>query len=481
MNGVKIVIPSDAAFWHVVESALKELCDTISFLECQPLVEATKELVFNAIEHAYKDEVGPIEIEIKLFDNAIGVDVGDKGEPFDERLLKAVPLDPSKGLNRVTNLVDELRYFNLGLKGKKFSILKYAPHQLKLKEDIPFYSDIHIDLDETDKEALAQKVVVRPFREDDEVWIPKLIYKNYGYTYFKDTFYYPEKILQMERSGKIFSVVAQIDEKIVGHFAMVRLPKSNIAEIGIAVVDPAYKGLGIMKKMFHLLLQKAKKLGLSALYGEAITFHPYSQRANARFGFCTTALMLGDVHQMVRLKGHRYPFKQKRGAVALEYKILKPFTKKIALPNRYRHWIERTYQICHMRYLPKKLGHFNTTKIFHEYNATFNIATIVIEGVGKDFESRFHIEYEQLIAKHPDMVYADINLEEVSHIDHAVEVLRKFGFFYCGVAFLRRHEKDYLRMQCEVSENVEEQEIRCYSDFCKQLHAFILKDKSKKI
>jgi hypothetical protein len=259
---------------------------------------------------------------------------------------------------------------------------------------------------------------------------------------------------------------------------MVRVPKSNIAEIGIAVVDPAFKGMGIMKEMFHLLIKKAKELGLSALFGEAITFHPYSQRANARFGFCTTALMLGDVHQMVRLKDHKYPFKEKRGAVALEYKILQPKTKKIALPKRYRKWVERTYNLCHMPYIAKTQTSFTKDKIYEEFNRSFNIATLVIDGASQNFKKKFQKHFEKAIAKHPDMIYADINLEEVGNIDHVVETLRSFDFFYCGVAFLRRFDKDYLRMQFEASENIEEQEIRCYSDMCKQLHRFILEDKA---
>lgn len=483
MNGVKIVTPSDLAFWKVVEGALQNIFALVDFpkKEASELKEALKELFENAVIHAYKDEKGEIEVIIELYDNAIFASVKDKGEPFDERLFKAVPLDlqeRDQGFNKILRLVDDFKYFNLGLDGKKFSIAKYVPDRLKLKENVAFYSDIYPDLDESAKAHLKEKIVVRTFKEGDEVWIPKLIYRNYGYTYFKETFYYPQKILELEKSGKILSIVAEVDGKIVGHFAMVRVPKSNIAEIGIAVVDPAFKGLGIMKEMFHLLIKKAKELQLSALFGEAITFHPYSQRANARFGFCTTALMLGDVHQMVRLKGHKYPFKQKRGAVALEYKILRPRPKKIALPKRYSKWVERTYRLCHMPFLKKEHKHFGKDKIYQEFNHAFNIATLVIDDASKNFETAFQKHFEKAIAKHPDMIYADINLEDVGMIDHVVKVLRRFDFFYCGIAFLRRFEKDYLRMQFEAGENIEEQEIRCYSDTCKALHRFILEDKA---
>ncbi|MRJ02789.1 MAG: GNAT family N-acetyltransferase [Epsilonproteobacteria bacterium] len=483
MNRVEFLLPSRREFWPVAQKGLEALYQLLNFPEKEgrELSEAVEELFVNAVVHGYRDEVGEVKIEVEIFDNAIAVGVEDRGEPFDERLFRAVPLDPEKrgkGFNRIYNLVDNFNYANLGLQGKRFTVVKYAPFRLRLQEEVPFYSDIGEDREEVDRRELAEKLVVRPFKPGDEVWIPKLIYRNYGYTYFKDTFYYPQKIRELEERGEILSIVAEIEGKIVGHFAMVRLPRSNIAEIGVAVVDPQFKGLGIMKRMFHLLIKEAKGLELSAIFGEAVTFHPYSQRANARFGLYTTALMLGDLHQMVQLKDHPYPFREKRGAVAVEYKILRPFVKRIAIPERYRRWVERSYNLLGVRYRERRKRAEGSTKISHELNRTFNIATLVIDGAGEDFERHLKREFDSLVAKHPDMIYADINLEMVEDIDRVVEILRSFDFFYCGIAFLRRFEWDYLKMQFELSENIEEQDIRCYTDLCRELHRFILEDKA---
>ncbi|BCD62878.1 hypothetical protein NitYY0826_C1764 [Nitratiruptor sp. YY08-26] len=475
---------NDIEFFKPVRSFLAELCAIVSFpqKETNDLIEAVRELFENAVEHAYeKDEEGIIEIECEIFHNGMKVDIRDEGLPFDPKILGQVPLDlkeKNKGLNRVYLLVDSLKYFNLGLHGKKFSVIKYAPLHLRLKEEIPFYSDIGDDLDLVAKEHIKERLIVRSFQEGDEVGITRLIYKNYGYTYFKDIFYFPEKIVQKERSGAIHSIVAQIDDKIVGHFALVMVPNSNTAEIGIAVVDPNFKGMGIMKAMFEKLIQKAKELGLSALFGEAVTFHPYSQRANARFGFAPSALQLGEVHQMVRLKGHKYPFRDTRGATVVEYLVFKRTLRKIFIPKRYQEWIQKTYELCNVPFA-KAQGEKTKEEIAIEHNAAFNITTIVIDGAGANFAERATAIFEEAVKKHPDMVYADICLQSVANIDKVVEALRKLGFFYCGVLFLRRHEKDYLRMQLELAENIEEQNIVCYSDFCKELHRFILEDKKK--
>ncbi len=479
-NRFEVRLYNDLEYYKPLRAFYEELCHIIDFpqKEAKELEEAMWELFKNAVIHGYGDEEGIIEVEFELFENGMKIDVKDKGLPFDERIFKTVPLDPkakNRGLNRVFFLTDSFRYFNLGLGGKKFSIVKYTPLPLRLKEDIPFYSDIGTEVDESLKAHLKERLVVRDYQEGDEVAISRLIYKNYGYTYFKDLFYYPEKIRQKE-GKEIYSIVAEIEGEVVGHFALVKVPNSNIAEIGIAVVDPGYKGMGIMKEMFRALLQKAQDLGLGALFGEAITFHPYSQKANARFGFFPTALQLGEVHQMVRLKGHRYPFRNKRGATLVDYKVFDRRHKRIAMPKRYEEWIKRAYDGCGVPFEMRGPGK-EEERIAIEHNPTFGISTIVIDNAGVDFKDRFVEIFEEAMKKHPQMLYADINLEEIGDIQKSIDVLRSFGFFYCGVLFLRRGDKDYLRMQLELSENIEEQNIVCYTDMCKDLHRFILEDK----
>ncbi|MRI58578.1 MAG: hypothetical protein C6H99_03615 [Epsilonproteobacteria bacterium] len=479
-NRFLLKVGNDLTFWPAIEAFYEKLCDLVDFPDPdkEDLKEALRELYENAVIHAYKDEEGEIEIVFELYDNALTIEVHDWGEPIDPALVKAVPLDKKeKGFNRVYQLTDEFRYINLGLEGKKFVIAKYLPFHLKLNKETHYYSDISDDFEAVDKEQLQKRLIVRTFEPGDEIWIPKLIYRNYGYTYFKDLFYYPEKILQKEQSGQILSIVAEIEGKIVGHFALVKLPNSNIAEIGIAVVDPAYKGMGIMKRMFELLIQKAIELDLDALFGEAVTFHPYSQRANARFGFCTTALLLGEVHHIVRLKDHKYPFSQKRGAVAVEYKLLKKWPRELYIPKIYHSIITKTYDNCQVPYHQASVIS-RSTHLDLEYNPSFAIATIVIDAGGEEFKKEFKKLFDAAVAKHPDMIYADLNLHTLHNIDEIVDELREYGFFYAGVEFLRRKDQDYLRLQFEAAENIEEENIVCYSDFCKELHRFILEDKA---
>ena len=483
-NKITISVPSDLLYWPMIEAFYEKLVEEINFgkKETKDLKNAFYELFENSVVHAYKEEEGYITIDFIIFHNALQIDVHDKGMPIDPNIIKAVPIDlkkRNKGLNRVYQLVDEFAFHNLGLDGKKFTIIKYTPYTLQLHHAQGFYSDILDDFTEELKKSLSQKLVVRTFKEGDEVWIPKLIYKNYGYTYFKDIFYFPDKILQKEKSGDVLSIVAEVDKQIVGHFALVRLPRSNIAEIGIAVVDPAFKGMGIMKKMFELLLLKAKELRLDALFGEAITFHPYSQRANARYGFKTSALLLGEIHHMVRLKDHPYPFRDKRGAVVIEYKLFKKRPKKLFIPRFYEDIVQKTYNLFDLAFTREKPKPGEKTTIELHYEKSFALGIVIVDEADGAFAANFKQIFEEALTKHPDMIYADINLEKVASIDNVIDVLHTFGFFYAGVLFLRKEGNDYLRMQFEASERIEEKRIVCYSDFCKELHRYILEDKKR--
>jgi len=105
-NRFKISLYNDLEYFKPLRAFYEELCRIIDFSakEAKELEDALYELFENAVIHAYAEEEGIIDVEFELFENGIEVAVRDKGLPFDERLLRSVPLDPSvqnRGLNRV--------------------------------------------------------------------------------------------------------------------------------------------------------------------------------------------------------------------------------------------------------------------------------------------------------------------------------------------------------------------------------------------
>ncbi len=480
-ESIVLKIPSKESYFRLVKDAIRDIGDISTFTrqDTEAVTEAARELVSNAIEHAYPQKRGYIEVSIHPFETGVRIDVHDWGVPMSGKKLLSVPLDPnaSPGFNRIYALVDRFEYKNLGKEGKKFIILKYASRLPQKK-----HKDAKNNHEEHQHTVNTEApVTVRDFQEGDEEGISQLIYKNYGHSYIKDTFYYPQKIAA-QHGKKFYSVVAESGGRIVGHFAFILLPESTIAEIGIVVVDPLFKGRGIMNRMMDRILQKAREVGLDAVFGEAIMYHVFSQKSNLKHGFGESALMLGKTPADITIENNALTKMHKRGAVLIGYRFFQRYDKSLYLPKVYKKQIAKTYENAQIAWKRKKKIKKSTPEhLFLHYNfdPPTNIATIRIDHYGRDFKHKFLLLVEQLRAKHCDMIYADISLEEIPRINKVVKILNKRGFFYCGVVFLLHEQKDYLRLQLKNSDKIGTKNYICYSDFCKALSAYIREDEKR--
>jgi len=485
-DSIILKIPSDLTFIRIVESLIRDTCERLPLTaeDTGALIESTKELIENAVLHAYKGSQGYIQIGLHPFKTGLRIDVHDWGLPMSYKKHISVPLKAhaSEGFNRIYNLMDMFEYRNLGKEGKKFIIIKYASHPLhngdKVQKTLPLPLEKR---QKSKKEREDLPVTIREFTEGDEEGIARLIYKNYGYSYIKDLFYYPQKVFE-SHGKKFYSIVAQREGRIIGHFALVLVPESTIAEIGVAVVDPEFQGRGIMNRMLQLVLKKAEEIGLDAVFGEAIMFHTYSQKANLSHGFSEAALMLGKVPVDTTIVNNELAQKYKRGAVLVGYYFFRKLRKRLYLPDIYKKQIKRTYQNADVPFTKAKEKASKVPEhlfLSYTFDPPTNIAKIRIDHYGKDFKQKFQILLNQLKAKHCDMIYTDISLESIPQIDKVVRFMNKKGFFYSGVMFLYHEGEDYLRMQLKHSDKVGNRNYVCYSDFCKALSGYILKDEKR--
>ncbi|WP_456428459.1 GNAT family N-acetyltransferase [Nitratifractor sp.] len=479
-RSVSLSIPNDPKFIPLALHTVEETAH-LAALEAEAIrkiLQAVRELVDNAVRHAYpRGQEGLIDVDILLQPHGIQVSVHDMGLPFNyEQYLAS---DRTGGLKRVPNYVDELRFSNLGKEGKSFTIFKSHP--------IEFHGEIwrpYSDLEDNSPASLKPaSIQIRDFEAGDGEAISRLIYNNYTYSYFKAIFYYPKKIRQLNESGEIASVVAQTREgKIVGHFALIMVPGSRIAEVGVAVVDPEYKGQGIMNAMLDRIMVRAREMRLNAVFGEALTMHPYSQRANLRHGFGESALVLGLVPATMSLTDPNALHSRKRGAVLVGFKILKEEKERPArLPRSYRTLLEKIYANNGLKAVtpPEKKSEKEASRVRFEMSPYNQTGTLLIEADADDILPRIRHALHILYRKHVDMIYADVNLARCRDPDRIVQLLREEGFVFSGLLFYRRGEDDYLRMQLPNCDNIELDRLVCYSDFCRELHATIKEELNK--
>ncbi|SFV67696.1 hypothetical protein MNB_SV-10-1497 [hydrothermal vent metagenome] len=481
-QSIVLKIPSDLQCMKMMKDVITDASFTFALpqADLDALLKSTEELVQNAIIHAYPEEKGSIEISVHPFRTGMRIDVRDWGIPMSYTKHRSVPLDKnaSAGFNRIYKLVDTFEYYNLGKEGKKFVIIKFASHPVHNN------AEVAVTPSKTDRTVIPPKnisVKIRNFREGDEEGIARLIYKNYGHSYIKDIFYYPQKISELH-GKKFYSVIAESAGRIVGHFAFILVPKSTIAEIGIVVVDPLFKGRGIMNRMIEQVLKKAEDIGLDAVFGEAIMYHVFSQKSNLAHGFTESALLLGKTPVNISLEHNELAKIEKRGAVLIGYRFFHTSPKSLYLPKVYGKQIRKNYRKAQIPFKKReKQVSLSPKHIFlaYEFDPPTNIATIRIDHYGKDFKHKFLLLVSQLRAKHCDMVYADVSLENIPQIDKVVKIMNKRGFFYAGVMFLYHERRDYLRLQLKHSDRVGSKNYVCYSDFCKSLSHYIKEDEKR--
>ena len=436
------------------------------------LSEAFTHLLENIVEHAFeKVENMDVTVRFTITPRQLQIDVEDSGLPFDFTPFMSEAVDHStqheKGFFRIYDLVDRFWFTMLENRGKRFSVVQsftrnYDIHAGELSKTMP------------DKQTILERLEVRRFKEEDAEGIARLIYKNYHYTYYKSQFYDAVKIRYLNQVQEVVSIVAVYGVRVVGHFALVISKHSEIAEIAIAAVDPEFKKMGIMNRMFDAVIRTARSLHLSAVYGEAIMLHPYSQKANLSHGMCETAIVLGEVPSMIEIE-HKLKTSLRSGAM-LSFLVFDTHIRYLSLPSRYTAQIEKVYACAKIQKSKSKPANPGRQPLTYHLNTLINVGYLMIEGL-PDSDTLDEL-IDLMHTDHCDMVYADINLHHIDEIDEVIAMLNRRRFFYSGVLLSFYHNEDYLRLQRKSSRFVDEEQLVCYSKNAKMLLEYIQKDET---
>jgi len=468
-----LITLTNKAHFEIVKQTFRYLRRRLPLKNPAALSEALHQLLSNVVEHAYKDynEIS-LTVRFTITSRQLQIDVEDAGLPFDFSHFMSEPIDQSsdhaKGFYRIYDLVDRFWFTMLKNKGKCFSVIQsfeqsYDVKAAEVSSQIP------------NKKDVLSRLLIRSFIVGDGDGIAKLIYRNYDYTYYKTHFYEPEKIRSLNANKEVYSIVAEYDGKLIGHFAMVMSKHANIAEIGIATVDPRYKKMGIMNKMFDFLIDKAKGLKINAFYGEAIMMHPYSQKANLSHGMIESAIILGEVPSTTEIE-HSIKIEQRSGAL-IDFLIFDTSARYLAHTSRYHKHLEKVYMDAGISLSNTLPVNPHRKSIAYYVNKAIDIGTIIIE---EDLtKEAFVTVLDELHKEHCDMIYADINLQHINTLDTLIEMLNQHGFFYSGLLFSFYHNEDYLRLQRKNSKYVDDEQLVCYSSNARAMLDFIKTDEKR--
>ena len=138
-NTIKIDVPALSEFVSVVRLAISGLASRIGFTieDIEDIKIAVSEGCTNAVQHGYEDQdiVGRIYATAEVTDNALKIDISDKGNGFDVKILgteeqierSEQKLGLGLGLTFIRNLMDEVEIITSPGEGTTIRMTKVKP------------------------------------------------------------------------------------------------------------------------------------------------------------------------------------------------------------------------------------------------------------------------------------------------------------------------------------------------------------------
>jgi N-acetylglutamate synthase-like GNAT family acetyltransferase len=432
-------------------------------------------LVSFTLDDAYPDDdLGEIEITLEADTDLVRVTVHDWGLPLTSAGGDFGPLP--EPLAALVPDAQNLQLLNLGSDGKRLTADVSAR-----TSGVGGARRHHIEAAPRrarSGEQMTGSIEVRAATPQDAEAIAQLLYENYHLSYVHADFYRPRYLMTALTSAELLSAIAVHDGRVIGHHALMPVPEVTSAETGAAVVHSAYRGLGIFGRLFEHTLDAARERGLASVFGDAVTIHPYSQRAERSHGYRETALQLGMVPAQTTMRGFGTQGPRRRTATLRSYRPFDVRPREVALPTAYGELLESVYGnvglSIEVRAEPAPLeGDPVTAELDEPRSLGFLRLRRWDEKTTRDLTPTVR----HLLSRHVDVVYADVDLVAVSDVNEATARLNELGFFVAGLALHGPNGHDHLRLQLLDSEAIELDEIVCDSPFAEALKRRVLEDR----
>lgn len=452
LGASKLTIPNDLAYGTVVGAYVKAVANKIGFNEEElMMIELGVDEAFtNIVEHAFvAGEEATFDVLCEPVPLGIGIALREQGMPFDP--TKLPEYDPELSLDQQTGkglglylmkqAMDEVAFHNLGKAGKETLLVKYlsskdiqdyfSEDELERYEEIP-------DVEEQVKPRDKIEFDIRGIRPSEAIEVSKCIYKTYGYSYDKEHAYFPERIVELNDNGLMISAVAATDEGDVGgHCALFRdSSEETIAELGMAVVNPDFRGQGCISLLSDHLMEQAHKTGLTGLFAKAVTNHPFSQKAMHKLDFSDCGLLLANVPTTRTFKGIAEGLSQRDSLVICFKNLQTPGTVGIYAPPHHAKMIERLYQNLGQKVelkVPPELQLPDTESIFKTKVASLiSVGYIHVQQYGADILQAIQAKLKQLCLEQTEIINLYVGLDDPMTY-HLVSEFEKLGFFFTGL------------------------------------------------
>ena len=285
----------------------------------------------------------PLDLVAILTPRALTLQIHERGAPFDPsgNVDAAAPIR-GPAWERIRHAVDEARWFNRGSAGMELHLTAHRREgdvtQLLPESELTAFPH-------EQPLAPAQSYSIRRFRPEDAIGVAQCVYRSFGYTYGDADLYYPDRIVHLNETGQLVSLVA-LDEAgaVVGHLGLERPDLGATAESSDAAVAPAHRHRHLLERLRGLAEDEARGLGLEGLIGYPVTTHPFSQRMDETVGSRLCGVVLGQLPRSTSFTGITTEPSAQRVSTLLYFKYMSaPSPTIVHAPAHHRAMVERIY------------------------------------------------------------------------------------------------------------------------------------------
>jgi hypothetical protein len=454
-------------------------------------VTAALEACANVVDHAYEPgEDGTFTVTADIDPVALTIAVRDHGLPIDAEYVEdeddndsPARVSKSGGMDLIRRSVDSAEWVRLGRAGKELRLRKRLPAE-SVHAHLDASADAPVEREEDVPLAPEQEYEIRRFRPDDAVGISRVIYRVYGNTYLHDDCYYPDRLIALNESGELASVVAvDAEGEVVGHYALERPALTPVAERGIAVVSPAHRGRDLMGRMRVFIEDEARALGLVGVYSIAVTKHTFSQRVNEAFGSDVCGFNLAGGPETQIFKGFEHEgTKPQRVTWVVYFTYVHPPERTIVFaPEHHRPMLERIYE--RLEVPVEWHGDEDTLMVGHgevdvTYKRSMDNAYIRVRSIGTGTGAEIKRAARDLFdVTGAEAVFLELPLGD-ARTPALVEMAEDEGFFFGGLGPSFLPTGDALLMQ-RIAGDLDFDQIEVANPFAVELLGYIRADRDR--
>lgn len=480
---IQVTLPCRGGFLHMALAATREAAHLFGFAgsPVQQLEVAVEEAVTNVFKHAYDPEENPtFDLIFEPLPGGMQVIVKEMGIPFDAgRIPTYTPGSDVEeasargvGVFLMRAMVDECSFVNLGPGGKETRLVKYL--EGGKPEEAPRAPEVE------QPEVIKEKVEyeVRQMAEHEAIEVSRCAYKSHGYSFFDDHIYYPERLVELNRSGDMLSAVAVTSDGVfMGHTALLfQYPEDRIAELTFAFVNLEYRGQGALHRLTDFLFSTPTKRPLDGVYAYAVANHVFTQKTMGRFGINDCAILLATSPASWKFKGIPGDPDQ-RISVVLAFKYTRPPEPvTIYPPPHHAEMIRKLYAsiggVATLAAPPPDLAPGVGGSVIHVgVNESESCAEIFVASYGADpvREVRKRLRTYCLAKIEAINLFLDLGNPATAALTAEFE---KLGFFFGGV-LPRARIGETLILQYLNNVDLHYDKIQLHSEIAKEILAYI--------